>query len=105
MVILYFRTKLDNMALMDGENRITLNVGGIRFETYKVNITRKYMQIANNLRKAEKINCRINIMSELPICPATICIICEAQRTVCSRPRMIGKLRPTDISLLPRMAF
>jgi hypothetical protein len=23
------------MALMDGENRITLNVGGIRFETYK----------------------------------------------------------------------
>ena len=24
------------MALMDGENRITLNVGGIRFETYKV---------------------------------------------------------------------
>ena len=48
MGILYFRTKLDNMALMDGENRITLNVGGIRFETYKVNITRKYMQIANN---------------------------------------------------------
>jgi potassium voltage-gated channel Shaw-related subfamily C protein len=23
------------MALMDGENRITLNVGGVRFETYK----------------------------------------------------------------------
>ena len=25
-----------SMALMDGENRITLNVGGIRFETYKL---------------------------------------------------------------------
>ena len=23
------------MALLDGENRITLNVGGVRFETYK----------------------------------------------------------------------
>ena len=26
------------MALMDGENRITLNVGGIRFETYKATL-------------------------------------------------------------------
>ena len=37
----HHRKNIDTMALMDGENRITLNVGGIRFETYKVGRHRK----------------------------------------------------------------
>ena len=37
---------------MDGENRITLNVGGIRFETYKVSwgkVTLSYKCVIQNV--------------------------------------------------------
>ena len=53
------------MALMDGENRITLNVGGIRFETYKATLKKIPATRLENISRFPKIFVSIYRLSRL----------------------------------------